>query len=134
MSPRFSHDYTEEDVPASNWAVADEYYNVEYVFRRATEADVESATRFGLSSLRGIFVPLAATLALAGGAPAVDTRRRCRYRASSATHLVDPRWHLDEEAWMPTVEFVANEQVRALNELLALPFVPRDTSHVLADE
>jgi hypothetical protein len=134
QSPELAYKYA-EDLPASKWIIADEYHDVQYMFPRSAELDVQSATRIGLiSSMRAIFVPIAATLALAGGAPGVDIRRRCRYQVSSATQLTDYKWHLDEQTWVPAPELITNEQVRTLNELLALPFTSRDVSHILADE
>ena len=57
-----------------------------------------------------------------------------RLSRRSDTVMIDMAWHLDEEYWEPVPQLITNEQIRALNSLLAIPYTNSHDFDYFADE
>jgi hypothetical protein len=115
------------------WIVEDQRSDAD-LLPRFPETDNSSATRVGTS--RGIFhsymLPVVVAAMLNGPARLLSVRRS--YQPRSDTVMIDMAWHLDEEYWEPVPQLITNEQVRALNALLATPYTNSHDFEYFADE
>jgi hypothetical protein len=93
-----------------------------------------SATLIGTRAnrLRAYMLPFAIAAALAAPVPPRDLRRQ--YIVSAATEMLELDWDRVEDLWEPIQELITNEQVQALNALLAIPYTNDPGFEYLADE
>jgi hypothetical protein len=114
----------QESMPLDHWIVAHQPGRSELAVRLA-EQDTHSATRMVAASwtnpVKKLFLPLAIAASFGGPVQPQEIKRAFLWR--SGTPLVKMRWELDDEYWEPTAQLITNEQVRALNELLATPYI-----------
>jgi hypothetical protein len=82
--------------------------------------------------LTAYLLPLALAGALFAPTPLREVRRQ--YRSGSGTLVVDVTWDLDQDFFEPDLERISDDQVRALNALLAVPYTNDHGVAYLADE
>ncbi len=98
-----------------------------------TVPDSTSSTLVGTSHsrLRSYMLPLALAAAIATPGSVRAVRRYQTSRAATVTLHVD--WSQHDDFYQPAPELITNEQVRALNELLAIPYTNDHGLDYLAD-
>lgn len=84
------------------------------------------------SRLTAHLLPLALAAAFMG-APVVREVRRY-YQVGAETSVQDIAWDQMEDFWVPVLEPISNEQVRALDALLAIPYTNDHGFEYFADE
>jgi hypothetical protein len=100
---------------------------------RAYECDAQVVTslRGHWSPIKRLLLPFAVAASFTGSARPQEIRRA--FESSAATQLVDTSWRMDE-VWEASPQLITNEQVKALNELLATPYVTSPGIGDLFDE
>jgi len=125
---------TFQERPFADTWIVEEQRSVANSAPRFSEPDDRSATQVGTS--RSIFhtymLPLMVGAMLNGPAQLLKVRRS--YQPRSETVIIDMAWHLDEEYWEPVPQLITNDQVRALNALLATPYTNSHDFDYFADE
>jgi hypothetical protein len=134
-SPLLQNDVlTFRERPSADTWIVEEQRSVANLVPRFSEPDDRSATQVGTS--RSIFhtymLPLVVGAMLNGPAQLLKVRRS--YQPRSDTVIIDMAWHLDEDFWDSSPQLITNEQVMALNELLAMPYVTSPGIGDLFDE
>ena len=84
------------------------------------------------SRLASAFLPIAIAAAFVGASPLRELRRFGWTGAE--TPVQDIWWDYADEPWLPVPELVTNEQVRALNALLAVPYTNDHGFEYFADD
>lgn len=98
-----------------------------------TEPHRSSATPVSVrkNSMTSHLVPLAIMAAFAGGYP---LRMRRHIWTNARTPVEAISWEFAEEPWEPQTMLITNDQVRALNALLAVPYTEDHGFSYFADE
>jgi hypothetical protein len=93
-----------------------------------------SATSVGTwrNRLTAHFLPLAIAAAFVGSPPVREVRRV--FLTGSETWFQEISWDEAEDFWVPVLEPITNDQVRALNALLAIPYTNDHGFEYFADE
>lgn len=130
ISPVYS---SPESPYPDTWIVEDQRSGADVV-PRFPDADDVSATRFATrrSVFNSYMLPVVVAAMLNGPARLLSVRRS--YQPRSDTVMIDMAWHLDEEYWEPVPQLITNEQIRALNSLLAIPYTNSHDFDYFADE
>ena len=118
------------EIPVSDAWLVEEQRSAASLASYDWPVDGRSTTRVGSS--RSVFQGYMLSALAAAMFRGINVRHVFQVRSN--TTIVQMAWHLDEAFWEASPQLITNEQVVALNELLAMPYVTSPGIGDLFDE